>query len=533
MTIPPFRRTLALLGLCALVFGLFGPQAAPQAQAASDRPVMAFYYPWYEQSDWTYDRMSDIPSPRYTGGDDETIRRHIQQADDAGIDALICAWFGPNEGRLDGRCRRLMDLIEQSGRDLKVIIMPEQAAWASLNSVGALNEALGVVQRDFMSRPSYFSFQGKPAVFWFGLNSLGGADTWKSLRDQADPQRQQFWFGGSDNFSYLDAFDALYYFDITWERSTGAAMASYERRLGDYNKSRGQARPFIATVMPGYDDIKVRNGHRRDREGGSYYRGTWQTAINKNAAAVVLTSFNEFFEGSHIEPSEQYGDLYLRLTRELSDKFRAEVGRGAQPQPQPQPPANNGPCQDFPQTGHRVCGRILQYWQQNGGLPVFGYPITGQYEEQVEGRPTQVQWFERNRLELHPENRAPYDVLLGRLGVAKLGAEGRDWTQFGKANPGAPHYFAETGHAIAAEFWSAWSSQGLEFDGRRGKSFNESLALFGQPISEPMMEVSPTDGKTYLTQHFERARFEYHPENQGTPYVVLLGLLGRELTGIK
>jgi hypothetical protein len=45
------------------------------------------------------------------------------------------------------------------------------------------------------------------------------------------------------------------------------------------------------------------------------------------------------------------------------------------------------------------------------------------------------------------------------------------------------------------------------------------------------VEINPTDGKPYLTQHFERARFEHHPENAGTPYEVLLGLLGRELTG--
>jgi uncharacterized protein YkwD len=44
-----------------------------------------------------------------------------------------------------------------------------------------------------------------------------------------------------------------------------------------------------------------------------------------------------------------------------------------------------------------------------------------------------------------------------------------------------------------------------------------------------MMEKSATDGATYLTQHFERARFEWHPENAGTPYEVLLGLLGAEL----
>jgi hypothetical protein len=241
---------------------------------------------------------------------------------------------------------------------------------------------------------------------------------------------------------------------------------------------------------------------------------------------VVLTSFNEFAEGTYIEPSEQFGDLFLRLTRELSDQFRAQAGQA----PAAPPPSN---CRMFPETGKQACGRNLEYWEQNGGLPVFGFPITDQTAQKVEGKELQVQLFERNRLELHPENAAPYDVLLGRLGFDSLQAQGRDWAAFPKGAAGAPYYFADTGHAIAPQFVAYWSSHGLEFDGQPGKSFQESLALFGMPLSEPQMETNPTDGKSYLTQHFERARFEYHPENAGTQYDVLLGLLGRELNGIK
>ncbi|HWQ14589.1 MAG TPA: hypothetical protein VNL77_17465 [Roseiflexaceae bacterium] len=517
-------RIFAALPALALLLSA-APFPTPAAHAEPSRPVMAFYYPWYEPGDWSYDRMSDVAAPTYSGGDDNAIRRHIQQADDAGIDALICAWFGPGEDRINKRCRRLMDLVEQSGRDIKVAFMPEQAAWPGLNSVDALAGALGVLQRELMGRPSYFRFQGRPVVFWFNPGSLGGPDAWRQLRDRADGGRGQFWFGGTDNFDYLDVYDALYYYDITWERAPGAAMASYAGRLQRYNQSRGAQRPFIGTVMPGYNDLKVRNGHARDRQNGDYYRATWQAVIDRNAAAVVITSFNEFKEGSHIEPSEQYGDLYLRLTRELSDRYRA--GQAAPPPA----PAPGGRCRAFPETGHQVCGRILEYWEQNGGLPVFGFPIGPQQQMQVEGRTIQAQWFERNRLELHPGNPRPYDVLLGRLGADGLAAQGRDWSKLPKADPSAPHFFHETGQAIAPEFWGYWSSQGLEFDGAPGVSLQESLALFGLPLTPAQVETNPTNGQPYLTQHFERARFEYHPENTGTPYVVLLGLLGRERTG--
>lgn len=59
----------------------------------------------------------------------------------------------------------------------------------------------------------------------------------------------------------------------------------------------------------------------------------------------------------------------------------------------------------FPETGYTVFGKFLEYWQKHGGLPVFGYPISESYvEQQPDGTTLAVQWFERARLEYHPEN---------------------------------------------------------------------------------------------------------------------------------
>src|SRR5438093_346917 len=162
----------------------------------------------------------------------------------------------------------------------------------------------------------------------------------------------------------------------------------------------------------------------------------------------------------------------------------------------------------FPETGQCISGRIRQFWEQNGGLPVFGFPTTDQHEEPIEGKPFQVQWFERNRLELHPDNVRPYDVLLGRLGVERLAQQGRDWLTFPKGHPeGGCHFFAATGHELCAAFLDYFQKHGLEFDGKRGTSEAESLALFGLPISEEAIETN-TSGDRVLTQWFERARIE-------------------------
>ena len=182
----------------------------------------------------------------------------------------------------------------------------------------------------------------------------------------------------------------------------------------------------------------------------------------------------------------------------------------------------------FTETGECVGDPFGAFWEGNGGLPVFGFPIAAMVPEANPdtGQTYLTQWLERERLESHPELQPPYTILLGRLGVERLAQLGRDWRSFPKAAPGTPHYFAVTGHAIAPQFWDHWRGHGLEL-GDAGGSEREALALFGYPLSEPAMERNQA-GDMVLTQWFERARFEYHPDNPA-PYTVLLGLLGQEV----
>lgn len=183
----------------------------------------------------------------------------------------------------------------------------------------------------------------------------------------------------------------------------------------------------------------------------------------------------------------------------------------------------------FPKTGHTLRGVFLSYWRTHGGLSVFGYPISEEFIERSEdGREALVQYFERHRFELRPENPPPYNVQLSRMGDVILRARGIDWFTLpkGAPKPGC-RYFPETGHSLCEPFLSAWQSSGLEFDRRRGKSEAESLALSGMPISEPQVETLP-DGRLILVQWFERARFEDHG-----PDGVLFGLLGNELARLK
>jgi glucose/arabinose dehydrogenase len=179
----------------------------------------------------------------------------------------------------------------------------------------------------------------------------------------------------------------------------------------------------------------------------------------------------------------------------------------------------------FPQTGQTLSDAhgFLGYWQAHGGLAQFGYPLSPEVMEvsPTDGRVYLTQWFERNRFEWHPENSDPqYQVLLGLLGRDL--ARGREAEMPFKpvADPHSPacDYFAATGHTLCNGFRTYWATHG-------------GLALYGYPISQEFAERNPQDGQTYTVQYFERNRFEWHPEYQGSPYEVLLGLLGVQIGG--
>ncbi|HVF99313.1 MAG TPA: hypothetical protein VND68_05710, partial [Chloroflexia bacterium] len=123
-----------------------------------------------------------------------------------------------------------------------------------------------------------------------------------------------------------------------------------------------------------------------------------------------------------------------------------------------------------------------------------------------------VQYFERNRFEYHPENASPNDVLLGLLGVQTVGDRIFPYVENPLPGPDTV-YFPQVRRTMSGQFLRYWQKFG-------------GLAQFGYPISEPVMEQSPTDGKTYTVQYLQRARFELHPEYAGTNAEVLLGLLG-------
>lgn len=178
-------------------------------------------------------------------------------------------------------------------------------------------------------------------------------------------------------------------------------------------------------------------------------------------------------------------------------------------------PAQMGPeLAYFTETRHTLRGPFLRYWERFGGLAQFGFPLTEEFPElsDVDGQEYQVQYFERARFEHHPEHKGTdYEVLLGLVGLL-----------YHKLDPPAvpltgatQRYFTETKHNLGGAFRYYWEQFG-------------GLFVYGYPLTEEFREKSRIDGKEYTVQYFERARFEFHPENSGKSQV-LLGHLGRQM----
>lgn len=173
----------------------------------------------------------------------------------------------------------------------------------------------------------------------------------------------------------------------------------------------------------------------------------------------------------------------------------------------------------FPQTQHTLSNAFKHFWDKNGGVDIFGYPIS---EEFVENGRT-VQYFERAVFEYHSELAGtPAEVQLTLLGNQQIDATKN---QAFKAIP----FFSDTsnrkyfpfygGHSLSTDFLVYWQQH-------NGSGTNGYPAILGYPISEPFTQQD-ADGKTYTAQYFERAELKLYPGSTVSPAHVELSLLGK------
>ncbi|MCB0165054.1 MAG: SH3 domain-containing protein, partial [Anaerolineae bacterium] len=259
------------------------------------------------------------------------IERHVAQAQGAGIDALVQSWYGPQveNNQTETNFRTLLDIA--AARGFKAAVDVEVTS-PFLGGSGAVSQALATLLATHAQHPAYLRYQGKPVIFFWRQQQYS-VDTWAGIRGQVDPNHDTIWIAEGTDLAYQAVFDGHHLYNIAWADSPADQLARWGDRMRSYEAENQVDRLWVATAMPGYNDTNLPRGNAFavSRQGGDYLRTTWRGAIASQPDMVIITSFNEWLEGTQLEPSASYGNLYLDVARELVTELRGS------PPPEPAP----------------------------------------------------------------------------------------------------------------------------------------------------------------------------------------------------
>jgi glycoprotein endo-alpha-1,2-mannosidase len=171
---------------------------------------------------------------------------------------------------------------------------------------------------------------GRPVVFVYGraLGALSPPE-WQEVITEVrrDNPGGIALVADSLDPKYVSIFDGASTYNITGQTQHKTPSQTREWAHLTYPKAVAAAGPgkiSSVTVIPGYDDRTANRPPPRpvtDRWGGETYRALWQEAIAAAPDYVLITSWNEWHEGSEIEPSVEYGSLLLDETAAMSREF--------------------------------------------------------------------------------------------------------------------------------------------------------------------------------------------------------------------
>ena len=335
---PRSSGSMRITAYCLLGLLLIWPSALAGRPAAAAHPpalggerlVLAFYYSWFDENTWRNETVPDFPTTLYASRDRAAMARQIEQAQSAGIDAFVVSWYGPRteNNQTETNLRALLD--EASARNFRIVIDFETQG-PFFGSSGEVTQALRALLATHANHPAYLRVEGRPVIFFWRQQRFG-VGAWQALREEVDPNRQALWIAEGVDISFQQVFDGHHLYSVAWSADPGAQLLKWGQRVRSASQTWGR-KIWVATVMPGYNDTRTGRGDAfiRPREDGAYYAKTWNGALASGADWVIITSWNEWPEGTYIEPSQAHGSRYLDLTREWTARYKN--GEGAAPAP--------------------------------------------------------------------------------------------------------------------------------------------------------------------------------------------------------
>jgi glycoprotein endo-alpha-1,2-mannosidase len=362
-----FRRHLPLLLAAAALAvvpvtrggepapGQLPPRDAVQWHAVP-RQVLAFYYGWYGNpqvsGNWVHWEKVDESGkqigssthfPRlgaYDSHDPKLIEQHCRWAKEAGLTGFIVSWWRQDDFH-DRGLPLMLDAAEKAG--LKVTIYFEVVnSRGGLKAEDAAKDVLYLLEK-YSRHPAWLKVSGKPVLFVYGRVvgqlKLDGCLQLITEVNQKFPGGAVF-VGDQISPKAARLFDGIHTYNPTGSTAgkSEAEIRTWARATyPQWVRTAGTNRIACVTVIPGYDDSKLGRPNPRpntDRHSGGTYRALWEEAIAANPDWVLVTSWNEWHEGSEIEPSVENGDREHQATKPFAAKFLSFPPRtAANPKP--------------------------------------------------------------------------------------------------------------------------------------------------------------------------------------------------------
>lgn len=330
---------MVTIALAVLLIG--AATIAPAAAQSQERLVLAFYYTWFDENSWAPGRVPDLPAAPYVSRDRGVMGRHIDQAKGAGIDAFVVSWYGPRveNNQTETNFRAMLD--EAAARGFRLALDFEVTS-PFFGGPGDVQAALQTLLATHAKHPAYLKVGGKPVIFFWRQQRFD-IGTWGAIRAAVDGGRNSLWIEEGVDVSPLSVFDGHHLYKVIWNPPTDLSYTAnkFARFVRNAAANLGAPKVYVATAMPGWDDRKLGRGDSFGigREDGAVYERSWQAAIGSAPDWIIITSFNEWPEGTYIEPSQAYGNRYLDLTARWAGAFKGAALPAIAAQAAPAPPA--------------------------------------------------------------------------------------------------------------------------------------------------------------------------------------------------
>lgn len=296
--------------------------------------VAAFFYPWYgtpsRDGTWQHWSQAGRQPPDaiasgwypargpYSSSDQAVLRDQMGEIAAAGIDTVIVSWWGPGSVE-DARLPLVAAAARAAGLDVAVHVEPY---------AGRAPETL---------EPDLMRLASAGVRDFYVYDSASSPDeSWKALNDRVGGIRL-FANTGLPGKALAGGFDGLYTYDVLVFDGT-----SFARMCASARRHRLLCAP---SVGPGYDARRATGDLRvQPRAGGARYDAMWRAAARARADIVTITSYNEWHEGTQIEPArssargyESYAGAwgtqglaaeraYLMRTEQWAARYRSMVG---------------------------------------------------------------------------------------------------------------------------------------------------------------------------------------------------------------